>query len=134
MIMQVMSMEDTPWDDGHHHSILFLEHHTLESYQGISTPSTVAAISSIPESTHNMLFEGNLSNISSTTPLDIFIKPGFFENVHIGASCSTNEVVTYKSLFQEFCEIFAWSYEAMSGIDPGIFVHKIKMYLGAKPV
>jgi hypothetical protein len=25
MIMSVMSMEDTPWDDGHHHSILFLE-------------------------------------------------------------------------------------------------------------
>jgi hypothetical protein len=24
MIMSVMSMEDTPWDDGHHHSILFL--------------------------------------------------------------------------------------------------------------
>jgi hypothetical protein len=25
MIMSIMSMEDTPWDDGHHHSILFLE-------------------------------------------------------------------------------------------------------------
>jgi hypothetical protein len=38
MIMSVMSMEDTPWDDGHHRSILFLEQHTLESYQQISTP------------------------------------------------------------------------------------------------
>jgi hypothetical protein len=25
MIMSVMSMDDTPWDDGHHHSIFFLE-------------------------------------------------------------------------------------------------------------
>jgi hypothetical protein len=25
MIMSIMSMEDTPWDDGHHRSILFLE-------------------------------------------------------------------------------------------------------------
>jgi hypothetical protein len=33
MIMTVMSMEDTPWDDGHHHSILFLEPETIESYQ-----------------------------------------------------------------------------------------------------
>jgi hypothetical protein len=32
MIMYIMSMEDTPWDDGHHHSILFLEQHTIESY------------------------------------------------------------------------------------------------------
>jgi hypothetical protein len=31
MIMYVM--EDTPWDDGHHRSILFLEQHTLENYQ-----------------------------------------------------------------------------------------------------
>jgi hypothetical protein len=37
MIMSVM--EDTPWDDGHHRSILFLEQHTLENYQRISTPS-----------------------------------------------------------------------------------------------
>jgi hypothetical protein len=25
MIMTIISMEDTPWDDGHHSSILFLE-------------------------------------------------------------------------------------------------------------
>jgi hypothetical protein len=25
MTMSVTSMEDTPWDNGHHHSILFLE-------------------------------------------------------------------------------------------------------------
>jgi hypothetical protein len=31
MIMYIM--EDTPWDDGHHHSILFLEQHTIENYQ-----------------------------------------------------------------------------------------------------
>jgi hypothetical protein len=31
MIMSVM--EETPWDDGHHHSIFFLEQHTIEGYQ-----------------------------------------------------------------------------------------------------
>jgi hypothetical protein len=134
MIMSVMSMEDTPWDDGHHRSILFLEQHTIESYQWISTPLTVVIISSIPESSHDMLYEGNLSNISPTIPLDISIKPGVVENVHIGASCSTDEVVTYKSLFQEFCDIFAWSYEEMSGIDPDIVVHEIKTYPGARPI
>jgi hypothetical protein len=100
MIMSIMSMEDTPWDDGHHHSILFLEQHIVESYQRISTPSTVVIISTIPESTHDMFYEGNLSNISPMIPLNISIKPGVVENVHIGASCSHDEVVTYKSLFQ----------------------------------
>jgi hypothetical protein len=39
MIMSVLT--ENPWDDGHHHSILFLEQQTLENYQRISTPSTV---------------------------------------------------------------------------------------------
>jgi hypothetical protein len=134
MIMSVMSMEDTPWDDGHHRSILFLEQDTIESYQWISTPSTVVVISSVPESTHDVLYEGNLSNISPTIPLDISIKPGVVENVHIGASCSVDEVVTYKAIFQEFCDVFTWSYEEMSGIDPDIIVHEIKTYPDAKPM
>jgi hypothetical protein len=115
-------------------SILFLEQHTIESYQQILTPSIVVIISSIPKSTHDVLYEGNFSNISTTTPLDIYIKPRFVENVHIGASCSTNEVVTYKSLFREFRDIFAWSYKEMPGIGPDIIIHEIKTYPGAKIV
>jgi hypothetical protein len=78
--------------------------------------------------------EGNLSNISPTIPLDIFVKPRIVENVHIGASCSSNEVVTYTSLFKEFCDIFAWSYKEMSGIEPEIVIHEIKTYPDAKPI
>jgi hypothetical protein len=100
IIMFVMTVEDIPWDDGHHHSILFLEQHTIEGYQRISTSEIIVIISTIPEFTHDMFYEGNLSNISPTIPLDISIKPGVVENVHIGASCSHDEVVTYKSLFQ----------------------------------
>jgi hypothetical protein len=132
MIMFVM--EDTPWDDGHHRSILFLEQHTLKNYQRISTPSTVVVISTVPGSTHDVFVEGNLSNISPTIPIDISVKPGIFENVHIGASCSLDEIVTYTSLFKEFCDIFTWSYEEMPGIDPAIVVHEIKTYPGAKPI
>jgi hypothetical protein len=93
-------MEDTPWDDGHHRSILFLEQHTLENYQQISTPSTVVVISTIPGYRHDVFAEGNLSNISPTIPIDISVKPGIVENVHIGASCSPDEIVTYTSLFK----------------------------------
>jgi hypothetical protein len=132
MIMFVM--EYTPWDDGHHCFILFLEQHTIENYQQISTPLTVVVISTIFESTHNVFSEGNLRNISPTIPLDISIKPGIVKNFHIGASCSSDEVVTYTSLFKEFCDIFAWSYEEMSGIDPDIVIHEIKTYPDAKPI
>jgi hypothetical protein len=132
MIMSVM--EDTRWDDGHHRSILYLEQHTIKGYQWISTPSTVVVISTVLESTHDLFYEGNLRNISPTIPLDISIKPGIVENVHIGALCSHDEVVTYKSLFKEFCDFFAWRYEEMSGIDPDIVIHEIKTYPDAKPV
>jgi hypothetical protein len=132
MIMSVM--EDTPWDDGHHRSILFLEQHTLENYQQISTPSIVAVISTIPGSTHDVFAEGNLSNLSPTIPIDISVKPGIVENVHIGASCSPDEIVTYTSLFKEFRGIFTWRYEEISSIVPTIVVHEINTYPEAKPV
>jgi hypothetical protein len=132
MIMSIM--EDTPWDDGHHHSILFLEQHTLENYQRISASLTVVVISTIPGSTHDVFAKENLNNISPTIPIDIFVKPGIVETVHIGASCSPDEIITYTSLFKEFHDIFTWSYEQMPGIDPIIVVHEIKTYLRAKPV
>jgi hypothetical protein len=134
IIMKVMSMEDTPWDDGHNHSILFLEPETIESYQRISTLSTIVIISFVPEPKHDVFYEGNLGNISLAIPLDISIKPRVMENVHISALCSVDEVRMYKSLFQEFCDVFSWSYEEMSSIDPDIVVHNIKTYPNAKPV
>jgi hypothetical protein len=134
MITPAMSMEDTPWDNGHHRSILFLECDAIKRYQWISTSSTIVVISSIPESMYDVLYEGNLHNISPIVPLDILIKPRVMENVHIEASCSTDELHTYKALFQEFRNVFAWSYEEMPGIDPDIIVHEIKKYLDAKPI
>jgi hypothetical protein len=81
MIMSIV--EDTPWDYGHHCSILFLEKHTLENYQRNSTPSTIVVISIIPASAHDVFSEGNLSNISPTIPLDISVKPRIIENVEL---------------------------------------------------
>jgi hypothetical protein len=50
------------------------------------------------------------------------------ENVHISASCSTDEFCTYKTLFQEFRDVFSWIYEEMPSIDLDIVVHEIKTY------
>lgn len=75
-----------------------------------------------------------MGNISSTVPIDISIKPGIIENICIGASCTSDEISTYKALFQEFHDIFAWSYEEMPGIDPNIVIHEIKTYPDAKPI
>ena len=78
--------------------------------------------------------ELNLGNISRTVPIDISVKPGIVENIDIGASCTEDEIQTYKALFQEFRDVFAWSYEEMPGIDPTIVVHGNKTYPDDKPV
>ena len=78
--------------------------------------------------------KGNLCNITQMNPIDISSKPDVIEHVHVGQNCSTDESEAYKALFKEFRDIFAWSYEEMSGIDPSIVVHEIKNYPMAKPV
>ena len=63
-----------------------------------------------PISITNSDSEINLG-ISTTVPIDISVKLGIVENIHIGASCTIEKINTYKSLFQEFRDIFSQSYE-----------------------
>jgi len=38
------------------------------------------------------------------------------------------------SLIREYIDIFAWSYEDMSGLDPQVAMHHLNIKLDAKPV
>ena len=55
--------------------------------------------------------ERNLSNIEETISIDISTKPSVVENIHVGVSFSPLELDSYHSLFHEFRDVFAWSYE-----------------------
>jgi hypothetical protein len=52
-----------------------------------------------------------MTNILPTIKVNIFDSPGIEKNILLGASCSLEEVDAYKSLFQEFHDIFSWSYQ-----------------------
>ena len=52
----------------------------------------------------------------------------------LGASCSLEEVDAYKALFQEFRDIFSWSYIEMLGLDPFITEHHIDTWPNVAPV
>jgi hypothetical protein len=78
--------------------------------------------------------EGNLANISPTIKIDISIKPGIVEEIIIGAACTPQEVTAYTTLFQEFRDIFAWSYTKMPGLDPSIVEHHIDTWPDITPV
>jgi hypothetical protein len=75
-----------------------------------------------------------MGKISTMITIDISIKEGVMENINLGANCTPDEVVSYTALFKEFCDVFAWNYEEMPGIDPSIVIHEIKTYPDAKPV
>jgi len=78
--------------------------------------------------------EGNMDNISKMIPINISRNPYIMENVFIGAICTPKEIRLFTSLFKEFRDVFTWSYEEMSGIDPSIVEHEIKTYPNAKHV
>ena len=127
-----MSVDELRWEYLHHRSSFLPDlDHFENDFSSIFTTDYV-------KEPHNPLShfdsELNFENISTTVPLDISVKPRIFENIHIGASCMTDEIQAYKALFQEFRNIFTWSYEEMPGIDPSIFVHEIKTHPDAKPI
>ena len=75
-----------------------------------------------------------MGNITQTQPIDISVKPGIVEHIHMRVTCTPKEVQLYTALFREFRDVFTWSYEEMPYIDPSIVVHEIPTYPGAKPV
>jgi hypothetical protein len=69
--------------------------------------------------------EGNMDNISLIIKINIFIKNGVVKEITIGATCTPQEITAYKSLFQEYQDIFSWSYKEIPGLDPSIVEHRI---------
>lgn len=133
-VMEAMSVDDLAWKYGHHQSSFFPDIQNMEDCLPSMVPTDVTSSSQTPILTHHVLSEGNMGKIKATRPIDISVKPGIVKNIHIGQNYSPEEVTTYIALFKEFRDVFAWSYEEMSGIDPSIFVHEIRTYLDARPI
>ena len=78
--------------------------------------------------------EGNMVNIFPTIKINISTNSEIIEQIMMGASCSPKEVDAYKALFQEFHEIFTWSYIEMPSLDPSIMEHHIDTWPDVVPV
>lgn len=78
--------------------------------------------------------EGNMDTISPYIHIDISLTLGVIENISVQASCSPTEITYFKHLFQEFWDIFAWSYNKMLGIDPTTIEHHIYTWPDAPPI
>jgi len=74
-----------------------------------------------------------MSNISPTIKVNISRKLGIVKEILLGATCSPKELTSYKFLFQEYRNIFTWTYSKMLGISPTIVEHHIDTWPDAHP-
>ena len=85
-IMEIMSTNESIWED-HHHRSLFLPNTNSADNDFVSRLGT--DILDTPQKTillQDSESEGNLCNIIKMAPIDISIKIGTIEHVHIGKS------------------------------------------------
>ena len=137
-ILESLLAPEYPWDDMHHHSFFIPEEPSLTSDRFL-----VEAKDFIhdqldwfknPIPTPETFEEGNMANISPTIKVNISTNPKVVEYITLGASCSPEEVTSYKELFQEFHDFFAWSYTEIPGLDPSIFKHRIDTWPNVEPI
>jgi hypothetical protein len=98
--MEMLSIEEVPWDDNHHRSSFLPSLDDIEKDISSIFPSVIVDSPQSPILTQDTISKGNLGNISSTITVDISIKEGIVENIQLGANCSAEEVETYTSLFK----------------------------------
>ena len=60
--------------------------------------------------------------------------PGVDKPVSISTSLSTVERTCFINLLREYQYVFAWKYDKMLGIDPGLVAHSLNVEPGTKPV
>ena len=82
----------------------------------------------------NTFKEGNMVNISPTIKIDISTNSEIIEEIMLGTSCSPEGVDAYTTLFQEFHDIFTWSYTEMPSLDPSIVEHHIDTWPDVAPI
>jgi hypothetical protein len=117
-ILEELNTPDYPWDVLHHRALFFpQEASTPPNQHPIYTFETKDFIPSghidwfnNPIATPNSFEEVNMANISLTIKINISIKNGVIEEITIGAPCTPQEIIAYKALFQEYRDIFSWSY------------------------
>ena len=132
--MEAMSGHGKICEDIHHRSYFLPELSRIENQEfHMRLPDDVdTPINPLPRK--GMFAEGNMENIFATIPINISINLDVVENIYIGANCSPEDISIYTSLFKEFCDVFAWSYEEMPGNDISIVEHEIDTYPNAKHV
>ena len=124
-IREIMSLEERPWGEFHHRTSMIDSDVINTQIPSFDPPEIVP---SAYMTLQTISSEGNMGNISKKMLIDISVKTGIMENIQIRADYNPEEIVCFTSLFKEFRNVFAWSYDEIPSIDPSIFEREIKIY------
>jgi hypothetical protein len=78
--------------------------------------------------------EGSKINIEELEVVNLAKEGEEPKEVKIGTHFTIEQKDALITLLREFCEIFAWSYQDMPGLDTDIVVHQIPLKPECKPV
>jgi hypothetical protein len=79
--MEVMNLQDKPWEDFHHRSSFLPLGEKKETQIQTLVSTDIQDPSLLPSTSYPILSEGNLGNISKTISIDISVKLGVVENI-----------------------------------------------------
>ena len=137
-ILEALTALEYPWNDMHDRSFFLSEEIVSQSNQfSVETKDFIHGKvdwfkNTIPAP--DAFKEGNMVNISPTIKIDISINSDIVEEIILGASFSPKEVDAYTALFQEFYDIFTWSYTKMPGLDLSIVEQHIDTWPDVAPI
>lgn len=95
-----MCLDEIPWNDLHHRSSFLPSISDMPLCLEAFVSHCLMYPLKTPVLVHEVLSKGNMGNITPTMPLDISIKPGIVENIHIGVSYSPDEIIVYTKIFK----------------------------------
>lgn len=72
-------------------------------------------------------------NISKTYHINIY-QHDIPKELLIGDDYTPQEEEQFQTVYQEYHDIFAWSYDEMPRMDPNFISHHIETYLDVKPI
>jgi hypothetical protein len=110
--------------------IISLENNKLP--KGLTPLESSFSMSDVSNKENNKEEESK-RKVGDTIPMNIGT-PESPKIIKIGAQCSDEEKKKFMDLFQEFHDVFSWSYEDLRGFDPNIIQHAIPIKEGEKPV
>ena len=92
--MEVISLYEMPWKYAHHRSSFLPHYQLVENYFESLVSSDIVVSPQTHVLIQNIESEGKLRNINKTTLINILVKPGVIDHIHLGHNYYSQDIIT----------------------------------------